>query len=59
MVYDTLRIKKNASNMTFVSFAPGAPALVAETWDASTVTIAVLSPGLTRRPRTRHLSQCS
>jgi len=40
-------------------FAPGAPSLVAETWDPSTVTIAVLSPGRTRRPTTRHLSQCS
>jgi len=40
-------------------FAPGTPTLVAETWDPSTVTIAVLSPGRNRRPRTRHLSHCS
>jgi len=60
VVYDTLRTKKkNASNLTHICFAPGSRSLVAETWDPSTVTIAVLSPGRTRRPRTRHLSQCS
>jgi len=44
VVYDTLRIK----NMTIVFFAPGAPSLVAETWDPSTVTIVYYSLHLHR-----------
>ena len=51
---------ENTSNMTFVFLHTWQGARCeAETWDPSTVTIAVLSPGCTRRPRTRHLSHCS
>jgi len=51
--------QKTPVTLPLFCFAPGVPSLVTETWDPSTVTIAALSPGRTRRPRTRHLSQCS
>ena len=50
--------KKNANNMTYVLLRTWRP-FFGGTWDPSTVTVAVLFPGPTRRPRNRHLSQCS
>jgi len=45
--------------MTFVLLRTWRPFFGRGDVGTSTVTIAVLCPGLTRRPRTRHLSQCS
>ena len=58
-MYDTLRIKKTPVTRPLFCFVPGAPSLAAKTRDPSTVTTAVLSPGRTRRFRTRQLSRCS
>ena len=56
-----VRYPQNQKTPVLFCFAPGAPSLVAETWDPSTVTIAVLSTCHTKdsSPVTMFLKNCT